>query len=135
MPNNRLRTSGYVHAGDVFHSPIPAGVSLDALGVIAPAYVTLKDGTRIPQWGQPAISIDIRYNPSGDCDGNFTSTKFQEDNNCYNYACAIATNTYAQPGRMHGVPLPRGASGDCVVKAAEADGLCLIGDGSLTYDQ
>ena len=49
----------------------------------------------------------------------------QYSNNCYNYACNIQTNTYAQPGEAHGVNLlwPDQMQCDPVTNAAEADGL------------
>lgn len=42
------------------------------------------------------------YNPAGDCHGNFMSSKFQPNNNCYAYGCNITPNTFPQPGRQSG---------------------------------
>ena len=49
----------------------------------------------------------------------------QHNNNCYNYGCDIQTNTYAQPGRAHGITLSLSDLNDCtaVHNGAVADGL------------
>jgi len=39
------------------------------------------------------------FEPHRDCDGAFMLYKNQIDNNCYAYACCVATSTYPQPGR------------------------------------
>jgi len=46
-------------------------------------------------------------------------------NNCYNYGCDIQTNTFAQPGRAHGIIVTRSDLINCekVHSAALADGL------------
>lgn len=68
-----------------------------------------------------------QYEPMVWNDGN----GIQFGNNCYNYACDKQTNTYAQPGRAHGILLTqpdcqcRGASGP-VHNGAVADGLISI---------
>jgi hypothetical protein len=61
------------------------------------------------------------YEPSAwnDDDG------IQDNNNCYNYGCDIQTNTYAQPGRAHGIALSAGTC-DEVTAGAVADGLVPI---------
>jgi hypothetical protein len=64
-----------------------------------------------------------KYEPSVWNDGN----GIELNNNCYNYGCDIQTNTYAQPGRAHGITLPY-QNGTCsdVTKGATADGLSVI---------
>ena len=57
------------------------------------------------------------------------SSKFQPNNNCYNYGTNVATNSFAQPGRMTGKPLPDNWTGDDVVAGAVSDGLVLIPNG------
>ena len=49
----------------------------------------------------------------------------QNSNNCYNYGCDLQTNTYAQPGRAHGILLNWPADMNCsaVTTGAIADGL------------
>jgi hypothetical protein len=49
----------------------------------------------------------------------------QHNNNCYNYGCDIQTNTYAQPGRAHGIILTQSDLNNCkaVHNGALADGL------------
>lgn len=52
----------------------------------------------------------------------------QGNNNCYNYGCDIQTNTYAQPGRAHGILLNWPADMNCtaVTNGAQADGLVPV---------
>ncbi|NGP89903.1 hypothetical protein [Fodinibius halophilus] len=61
------------------------------------------------------------YEPNAWNDAN----GIQYNNNCYNYGCDIQTNTYAQPGRAHGITLSPGDLEDCdaVQNGAIADGL------------
>lgn len=47
----------------------------------------------------------------------------QMDNNCYNYATNIKTNTYAQPGNAHGIHLNTPFTFNGVKNAAIQDGL------------
>lgn len=58
------------------------------------------------------------------------SYKYQPNNNCYNYACNIATNSFAHPGRRHGKS-PFGTNGrltpNSVITAAKTDGLIELG--------
>jgi len=46
-----------------------------------------------------------------------------ERNNCYNYGSTIRTDTFAQPGRASGNPLPRLFKGNDVKISATSDGL------------
>jgi len=96
---------------------------------IAPSYVEIPGGDKIPQYGPTVYGTSTRYDPPGNCKGNFMSYKFQPDNNCYNYGCNIATNTFAQPGRMSGKPIAS-VQGEDVVASAQADGLILIPGGA-----
>jgi len=52
----------------------------------------------------------------------------QWNNNCYNYGCDIQTNTFAQPGRAHGIILPWPSGMNCrdVTAGAVADGLSPV---------
>jgi hypothetical protein len=61
------------------------------------------------------------YEPSAWNDGD----GIQLNNNCYNYGCDIQTNTYAQPGRAHGLTVSQSDLDDCtaVHNGAVADGL------------
>ncbi|KAL9957002.1 hypothetical protein ACROYT_G038579 [Oculina patagonica] len=47
-------------------------------------------------------------------------------NNCYNYATNQQTDTFAQPGRKSGNPLPDPFNGPQVQQAAESDGLVTL---------
>ena len=72
----------------------------------------------------PTVRGDaVRFDPSVDCDGYFSASKYMYYNNCYNYACAIASNSFAYPGRASGFSLSRPYTGDSVTKAAKSDGL------------
>jgi hypothetical protein len=82
----------------------------------------------VPQYAPTVIGEDAGYDPATDCQGYFTSFKYQVHNNCYNYAVDIATNTMAQPGRRHGMTMPGDVDADRVVRGAQADGLILAGE-------
>lgn len=82
----------------------------------------------IPQYAPTIVGSGGGYDPAGDCNGSFMSAKFQPNNNCYAYACDIATNTFAQPGRAHGSLIPAPAMDGPTVQAhAEKDGLVFAG--------
>jgi hypothetical protein len=100
---------------------------------IAPTIVTvtITDGGSshtigIPQYAPTVVGSASGYDPAGDCNGSFMSAKFQPNNNCYAYACDIATNTYPQPGRAHGSLIPA-MNGPAVQALAEKDGLVYAG--------
>jgi len=59
------------------------------------------------------------------------NSKRQRNNNCYNYTNNKATNTFAQPGRAAGAPVPW-MSCDTYLQAATADGLEPIPDYPIT---
>jgi hypothetical protein len=61
------------------------------------------------------------YQPASWNDGN----GIQFNNNCYNYGCDLQTNTYAQPGRAHGIIVTQANLHDCIMvrQGAIADGL------------
>jgi hypothetical protein len=100
----------------------------------------------IPQYAPTVRGQWVGYDPANDCDGMFMSYKFQPNNNCYNYACDIATNTFAQPGRYHGTDIwfqlpptvPPFFNAANVQAAAELDGLLYVGNSMaevLAYQQ
>ena len=63
------------------------------------------------------------YEPSAWNDGN----GIEWNNNCYNYGCDIQTNTYAQPGRAHGISLGwNDMNCQAVTAGATADGLVAV---------
>jgi hypothetical protein len=90
-------------------------------------------GKRIPQWSPTVMDAVKGYNPATDCNGNFMEYKFQANNNCYNYACNIATNSFAQPGRLHGISVLKSGRLDVpsVRKGAELDGLTCLGNSKV----
>jgi hypothetical protein len=118
------RFSGLIAPNDKLH--VLAG---PAATTIPPSYVDVPGVGRIPQYSPTVIGSSVSFNPGNDCQGYFTSSKFQVNNNCYNYACNIATNSFAQPGRAQGktiaVPV---VNGDEVARYAQMDGLVAIGD-------
>jgi len=93
---------------------------------IAPMHVKSPYG-KIPQYAPTVYGVTEKYDPPGDCRGLFMSSKFQANNNCYNYATNVATNSFAQPGRMTG-NMWKEPTGEDVSKGAVSDGLQLIGD-------
>ena len=101
--------------------------------IIAPTYVDVPGSRKVPQWSPTVTGDVVGYSPSSDCGGNFTSSRFQPNNNCYNYACNVATNSFAQPGRKHGLFLADNwsAKGQDVVQGAQLDGLSFLGDSTL----
>lgn len=105
---------------------------------LAPHYVTVPNFGKIPQWATTRCSRVEGFRPALDCDGSFMCYSFQPNNNCYNYACNIATNTFAQPGRCHGIRFPpkrKTMKASYVIKAAQADGLQLIGHEDMSLEQ
>jgi hypothetical protein len=101
-----------------------------------PIVVPPNTGTiGVPQYAPTVIGGSAGgYNPAGDCGGNFMSSKFQPNNNCYAYGSNITTNTFPQPGRRSGYLLtaqdftqPFNTLGALVQSYAEADGLVYVG--------
>lgn len=89
----------------------------------------------VPQYAPPVNGgIASGYNPAGDCEGNFMSSKFQPNNNCYAYGSNITTNTFPQPGKQSGYLLtlddfkqPFDSLGELVSSYATKDGLVFVG--------
>lgn len=106
------------------------------LRITAPMTIPTNNGKQVAQWAKTERGPVTGFHPNSDCNGNFTAAKYQANNNCYNYACNIATNSFAVPGRMHGKAI-LDASGqlltDQLILAAEADGLQLIGDATMPW--
>ena len=120
----KFKFSGCIAEHNVHHS-----VALHAEDgyTIAPTYVDVPGGGfKVPQYSKTVYGTSTNYDPPNNCEGNFMSCKFQPNNNCYNYGTNVATNSFAQPGRMTGKPLPENWQGKDVVKGAESDGLVLI---------
>lgn len=80
----------------------------------------------MPQFALAVTGAGVAYNPSTDCQGSFMASKSMVHNNCYNYSCDIATNTFAQPGRAHGYKMQKPYVGEDVATAAVADGLIRL---------
>ena len=123
----KFKFSGRIAEDNVHHS---IAVHAEHGYTIAPTYVTVPDGSKVPQYSTTVYGRSTKYDPPNNCEGNFMSYKFQPNNNCYNYGTNVATNSFAQPGRMTGNPLPENWTGDDVVKGAESDGLVLIPNGA-----
>lgn len=75
----------------------------------------------IAKWAEKCIPD---YDPGYWNDGGLV----QLNNNCYNYGCNIKTNTFAQPGRAHGITLSYSDLDSCtaVNNGAVADGLKTV---------
>jgi len=118
-----VRYTGVIPKHDHLHH-LPLHAELDHK--IAPIYVESPYG-KIPQYARTVYGATEKYDPAGNCRGLFMSAKFQANNNCYNYSTNVATNSFAQPGRMTG-NMYQQATGADVSKGAVSDGLQLIGD-------
>lgn len=132
-----FKFSGVVAGNDQLHRLLvaPPDARFAAVHEIAPNTVTVtitnpgpNRQVSIPQYAATIIGAANGYDPAGDCNGAFMSAKFQPNNNCYAYACNIATNTFAQPGRAHGNLITAGTlNGADVQGFAEQDGLQAVG--------
>ncbi|SFC07565.1 hypothetical protein [Pseudoalteromonas denitrificans] len=117
-----FKFKGMVHSDNQFHHPLN-----EQIESIAPSYITVPGGKHIAQYAPTVQGESIDYDPAKNCQGSFMSYKFQVHNNCYNYSCNVATNSFAQPGRKHGLFL--GApTGEWVVDGARQDGLEYVGN-------
>lgn len=128
--------SGGIGSDDVLHA-----VTDDPATIIAPRKIPIP-GTNpvlyVPQYAPTVKDTSIKYDPAGNCGGYFTSSHFKQNNNCYAYACNIASNTRPQPGRFHGILLPPVTNprtgpftGPSVMNGATADGLAQVGGPEL----
>jgi len=91
--------------------------------------IALSTGEQIgvPQYSPTIVGGSTGgFNPAKDCNGSFASCNFQPNNNCYAYACNIATNTFPQTGRASGYVL-NSTDGAEVQSNAEKDGLLFAG--------
>jgi len=127
-----LRASrSYTFSGRVADDDAQHSIAYAAQQIIAPSYVTVPGGQQIPQYSPTVVDPSNIYSPPTNCSGNFMSYRFQRNNNCYNYACNIATNSFAQPGRRCGVFLTGVLQGPEVLAAASLDGLIVIGESTM----
>jgi hypothetical protein len=123
---------GYKFSGRISEYDSAHDLLFTTAQVLAPFYVTVPGGQRIPQYAPTITDTNIVYAPQTNCMGYFTTSLFQYNNNCYNYSCSIATNSFAQPGRKHGIFFDSTLQGSDVVAAAICDGLILVGDASIS---
>jgi hypothetical protein len=139
------RLSGSIAKGDPLHYVLhnagdkdPSELARTSGRIPAPHYVKLSGDRKIPQWQRTRTSRVVGYHPAADCSGYFMSAKFQPNNNCYNYACNVATNTFAIPGRRHKhslKPRHRTLTAEDVLEAVQLDGLIVLGRDSMTLPQ
>lgn len=125
-----FKYSGRIHPDDRIHA-----VQVDPGQVISPTWVYVPGVGNVPQYAPTVVGGPVAYNPPNDCNGNFMSCKFQPNNNCYNYSTDIATNSFAQPGRMHSFLYPDPPTGPNIVKGAQLDGLTFVGGVGTTLAQ
>lgn len=130
QPPPHFKFRGRAPVGDFRYEPQTFRGSL-----ISPISVEVPGGKHVPQYAPTVVGSKTEYDPAGDCQGHFMSSKFQPNNNCYNYACDVATNSFAQPGRKHGLDLNLGFTGETVVKGAEMDGLIEISRKPMTNQE
>lgn len=114
---------GIIPDSDVLHS---VAYHAQHDHTIAPTYVETPNDGKVPKYGDTVKGTSMKFDPAHDCDGEFMSYKNQVNNNCYNYAVNMATNTFAQPGRKSGHKY-KSITGPEVLKAAEYDGLVNCG--------
>jgi len=122
-------TCGAIRKGDVYHTPVAPGTRFAGSGR-EPASVITTCG-QVWQYAPTIVGNASKYDPQTDCDGRFASGDYGWHNNCYNYACDIATSTFAMPGRKHGFCiaeryLPYKGAAD-LIYGAQLDGLKLVG--------
>lgn len=121
---SKFRFSGRVAEADVRHSLLGEGPDGQ---LVPPTWVESTWG-KVAKYAPTVRSKSTGYDPAGDCDGAFMSCNYQPNNNCYAYACNIASNTFPQPGRASGAPsLWSDFTPGLVVSNAESDGLMRIG--------
>lgn len=123
-----FKYSGRVAPGSLVHTVkehAPDGA------LIAPVYEHRSNYGSIPVYGPLVVDNTAVYDPAGNCQGNFMSSKFQPNNNCYAYGCNITPNSFPQPGRFSDRPPIFGKNGigpvADVIAGAEADGLVSVG--------
>ena len=109
-----------------YHEVIDEKLSFLRSGVRPVKYVKIGERLKVPQYAETISGTPIIFAPQTDCLGYFTSAKFQIHNNCYNYACGMATNSYAQPGRMHGFILKDQFTAQNTISGAIMDGLIFL---------
>src|SRR3954469_13471686 len=102
----RFKFSGRIAPHDQLHQLVQAAGPEAADQVIAPNYVNIPGVGNVPQYATTVAGPLVGYDPAGDCDGYFMSASFQPNNNCAAYSCVVASNSFAQPGRMHGYLYP-----------------------------
>ncbi len=137
-----FRLSGRIAAQDHLHQPTtaPSPGSAPDEHYLAPetiwVEITHPKPARIgvPQYAETVRGVGAAYDPAGDCEGNFMSSKFMVSNNCYAYGTNIATNTFPQPGRCSGYELTPAdfdrsvdGLGQLFRSYAEKDGLLHVG--------
>jgi len=121
----KYRYSGAIHPDDVLHVPVD-----DPAKTIAPSTVAIPGGLHVPQYAPTVKGGPVRYDPERDCQGYFMPYQFKVNNNCYAYACDIASNSFAQPGRKHGYHMMKPYVPADVQRAAEQDGLIRVNTSS-----
>lgn len=136
-PTRQYKFSGLVSPDDPRHQVVhlPPGGKLRDQEYIAPnmVQVTINNPPPtqvigVPQYSAPVFGEDSGYDPAGDCGGAFMSAKFQPNNNCYAYACNIASNSFPQPGRHSGNCITAATlNGPSIAGFAEQDGLVYVG--------
>lgn len=139
----QFKLSGMIAPQDQFHQVVTGAALAAAPDVhyIAPTLVQVaivypqQHTIGVPQYAPTVVGeASGRYNPAGDCQGYFMSSKFQPNNNCYAYGCNITPNTFPQPGRCSGYQLtaadfkkPFADLGALVSGYAVKDGLQMAG--------
>lgn len=143
-PGKQFRFSGRIAPEDPFHQITTASVPGEAPDEHYLAPTTIEVAIVVPPnigtIGAPQYAPTVNggipggYDPAGDCQGGFMSSKFQPNNNCYAYGTNITPNTFPQPGRRSGYLLTAAdfnqsidSLGGLVGSYASKDGLTVAG--------
>lgn len=120
-----FKFSGRIAYGDCRHSTqetAPDGALINPYQWVSTGWGT------VPQYAASVQDTNTGYDPAGDCQGYFMSSKYQPNNNCYAYGCNLASNSFPQPGRASGAPsFSSNFTTEHVKDNAVSDGLTYVG--------
>ncbi len=135
-PRRQFKFSGLVGPLDQFHqitTAVPGAAPDEHYLAPTTVQVTITNPAPahvigVPQYSPTVYGLTTGYDPAGDCGGNFMSSRFQPNNNCYAYGCNITPNSFPQPGRASGNQITAATlNGPSVSAFAQKDGLLFAG--------
>lgn len=123
---SRIKYSGRVAPDCKYHDK----TLLEMGDIVAPTIITPPEPAwgKVGQYGVLIQGKTPRYDPAGNCEGNFMSYKNQPNNNCYAYGTNIASNSFPQPGRASqgSTPWSVKMTAESVTANAILDGLIAL---------